>query len=53
MSSYFKYAHRYLAEADWRFNRRSQLQALVPVCWQRWSIALFEPRDTLGASPFG
>lgn len=25
-----KYAHRYLAEAQWRFNRRFQLAALVP-----------------------
>lgn len=28
--SFFKYAHRYLAEAAWRFNRRFQLDALVP-----------------------
>ena len=27
---FFKYAHRYLAEAAWRFNRRFQLDALVP-----------------------
>jgi hypothetical protein len=26
----FKYVHRYLAEAAWRFNRRFQLNALVP-----------------------
>ncbi|MGE6333598.1 IS1595 family transposase, partial [Stenotrophomonas sp. NPDC077659] len=25
-----KYAHRYLAEAQWRFNRRFDLSALVP-----------------------
>lgn len=28
--AFCKYAHRYLAEAAWRFNRRFQLQALVP-----------------------
>lgn len=27
---FFKYAHRYLAEAAWRFNRRFELDALVP-----------------------
>lgn len=27
---FFKYAQRYLAEAAWRFNRRFQLEALVP-----------------------
>ncbi len=27
---YFKYAHRYLAEAAWRFNRRFDIAALVP-----------------------
>ena len=27
---FFKYAHRYLAEAAWRFNRRFALDALVP-----------------------
>ena len=27
---FFKYAHRYLAEAAWRFNRRFRLVALVP-----------------------
>lgn len=27
---FFKYAHRYLVEAVWRFNRRFQLEALVP-----------------------
>ena len=27
---FFKYAHRYLAEAAWRFNRRFRLAALVP-----------------------
>jgi hypothetical protein len=27
---YAKYAHRYLAEATWRFNRRFRLKALVP-----------------------
>ena len=27
---FFKYAHRYLAEAAWRFNRRFRLDALVP-----------------------
>ncbi len=28
--AYFKYAHRYLAEAAWRFNRRFDLAALMP-----------------------
>ncbi len=28
--SFFKYAHRYLGEAAWRFNRRFHLKALVP-----------------------
>lgn len=28
--AFFKYAHRYLAEAAWRFNRRFDLEALVP-----------------------
>ncbi len=28
--AFCKYAHRYLAEAVWRFNRRFQLEALVP-----------------------
>lgn len=27
---FFKYAHRYLGEAAWRFNRRFRLKALVP-----------------------
>ena len=27
---FFKYAHRYLGEAAWRFNRRFDLKALVP-----------------------
>ena len=27
---FFKYAHRYLSEAAWRFNRRFDLAALVP-----------------------
>ena len=27
---FFKYAHRYLGEAAWRFNRRFRLEALVP-----------------------
>ena len=27
---YFKYAHRYLGEAAWRFNRRFHLEAMVP-----------------------
>lgn len=27
---FFKYAHRYLGEAAWRFNRRFRLAALVP-----------------------
>ena len=27
---FFKYAHRYLGEAAWRFNRRFQLDALMP-----------------------
>jgi hypothetical protein len=27
---FFKYAHRYLAEAAWRINRRFRLDALVP-----------------------
>jgi len=27
---FFKYAHRYLGEAAWRFNRRFHLKALVP-----------------------
>lgn len=27
---FFKYAHRYLAEAAWRFNHRFRLDALVP-----------------------
>ena len=40
---FFKYAHRYLGEAAWRFNRRFQLQAMVPrllmdaACCQPWS----------------
>ena len=28
--AFCKYAHRYLAEAAWRFNRRFELEALVP-----------------------
>lgn len=28
--AFFKYAHRYLAEATWRFNRRFHLEVLVP-----------------------
>lgn len=28
--NFFKYAHRYLGEAAWRFNRRFHLKALVP-----------------------
>lgn len=27
---FFKYAHRYLGEAAWRFNRRFRLEAMVP-----------------------
>lgn len=33
--AFFKYAHRYLAETAWRFNRRFDLKALVP----RWLAA--------------
>ncbi len=42
---FFKYAHRYLGEAAWRFNRRFRLEALVPrllvaaVRCQPWSEA--------------
>ena len=41
--AFCKYAHRYLAEAAWRFNRRFRLEALVPrllvaaACGQAWS----------------
>lgn len=28
--AFFKYAHRYLAEAAWRFNRRFHMEELVP-----------------------
>lgn len=28
--TFAKYAHRYLSEAMWRFNRRFDLTALVP-----------------------
>jgi len=30
MFCFFKYAHRYLGEAAWRFNRRFRLEAMVP-----------------------